>query len=190
MIAWGATDVFESLDPPPTPTRENAAAAPRALLTGTFFKDSQWANLADWETELAPHYAEAQRMLGVVIHDHDDPADQLLREFGEHLGVGETYRKTPVGVFLGEPGDIAAPGYGWSCSPGAGRRGDCAGDGIDYVWGWFGWLGWAWERQCRAYGGAGECGDPRGRCCGAGAAAAIRGGARCDEAGLGVGARG
>ena len=51
----------------------------------------------DWERELAPHYAEAQRMLGVVVHDQDDPADQLLRELGEHLGVGDTYRKTPVG---------------------------------------------------------------------------------------------
>jgi cholesterol oxidase len=28
----------------------------------------------------------------------------LLRELGEHLGVGETYRKTPVGVFFGEAG--------------------------------------------------------------------------------------
>jgi hypothetical protein len=36
------------------------------------------------------------------------------------------------------------------------RAGDCAGDGIDYVWGCFGWLGWVCERECRAYGGAGE----------------------------------
>ena len=35
---------------------------------------------------------------------HDDPADQLLRELGEELGVGDTYKKTPVGVFFGEPG--------------------------------------------------------------------------------------
>ena len=52
-----------------------------------FFEDSQWKGLEDWESVLAPHYAEAQRMLGVVVHDNDDPADQLLREFGEHLGV-------------------------------------------------------------------------------------------------------
>ena len=31
-----------------------------------FFEDRQWADMADWEAELAPHYAEAQRMLGVV----------------------------------------------------------------------------------------------------------------------------
>ena len=35
---------------------------------------------------------------------HDDPADQLLRELGEELGVGDTYKKTPVGVYFGEPG--------------------------------------------------------------------------------------
>jgi cholesterol oxidase len=60
--------------------------------------------MQDWESALAPHYAEAQRMLGVTQNPHDDPADQLLREFGEELGVSDTYRKTPVGVFFGEPG--------------------------------------------------------------------------------------
>jgi cholesterol oxidase len=69
-----------------------------------FFEDPQWAGLQDWESALTPHYAEAQRMLGVVVHDNDDPADQLLRELGEELGVGDTYTKTPIGVFLGEPG--------------------------------------------------------------------------------------
>jgi cholesterol oxidase len=69
-----------------------------------FFRDPQWADLEDWERTLAPHYAEAQRMLGVVEVEQDDPADQLLRELGEHLGVGQTYRKTPVGVYQDNPG--------------------------------------------------------------------------------------
>ncbi len=76
-----------------------------------FFEDPQWADLEDWEATLAPHYAEAQRMLGVVVHDNDDPADQLLREFGEQLGVGDTYQKTPIGVFLGEPGKTVPDPY-------------------------------------------------------------------------------
>ncbi|MDX6627182.1 MAG: cholesterol oxidase [Solirubrobacterales bacterium] len=76
-----------------------------------FFKDPQWSDLEDWEQTLAPHYAEAQRMLGVVVHDQDDPADQLLREYGEHLGVGETYQKTPVGVYLDNPGQTVADPY-------------------------------------------------------------------------------
>src|SRR5580700_5229729 len=69
-----------------------------------FFEDRQWAEMNDWESALAPHYAEAQRMLGVVQTPTDDPADQLLRELGEELGVGDTYKKTPVGVYFGESG--------------------------------------------------------------------------------------
>lgn len=69
-----------------------------------FFEDRQWSDIQDWESALAPHYAEAQRMLGVTMNEHDDPADQLLRELGEELGVGDTYKKTPVGIYFGEPG--------------------------------------------------------------------------------------
>ena len=69
-----------------------------------FFEDRQWAGMADWERELAPHYEEAQRMLGVVENPHEDPADQLLRELGEELGVGDTYKRTPVGIYFGQPG--------------------------------------------------------------------------------------
>ncbi len=70
-----------------------------------FFNDPQWKDLdADWEASLAPHYAEAERMLGVVTYDQDDPADQVLKRLGEHLGVQDSYGKTRVGVFLGEEG--------------------------------------------------------------------------------------
>ncbi|MGP0103291.1 MAG: GMC oxidoreductase [Solirubrobacteraceae bacterium] len=69
-----------------------------------FFEDRQWADMQDWDTALSPHYAEAQRMLGVVENPHEDPADQLLRELGEELGVGDTYKRTPVGIYFGEPG--------------------------------------------------------------------------------------
>ncbi len=70
-----------------------------------FFEDPQWADMTDWESSLAPHYTEAQRMLGVVENPYEDPADQLLRELGEELGVGDTYKRTPVGVFFGDEGD-------------------------------------------------------------------------------------
>jgi cholesterol oxidase len=76
-----------------------------------FFEDPQWADLEDWQATLAPHYETAQRMLGVVVHDKDDPADQLLREMGEEMGVGETYRKTPVGVYLDNPGETVPDPY-------------------------------------------------------------------------------
>jgi cholesterol oxidase len=50
-------------------------------------------------------------MLGVVENPYDDPADQLLRELAEELGVGDSYSKTPVGVFFGEPGETVADPY-------------------------------------------------------------------------------
>ncbi|MFI4993468.1 MAG: GMC oxidoreductase [Solirubrobacterales bacterium] len=78
-----------------------------------FFEDRQWADMNDWESALAPHYAEAQRMLGVVQNPHEDPADQLLRELGEELGVSDSYKKTPVGVYFGEPGKtVSDPFFG------------------------------------------------------------------------------
>jgi cholesterol oxidase len=76
-----------------------------------FFEDPQWSDMEDWQQALEPHYAEAQRMLGVVVHENDDPADQLLRELGEELGVADTYQKTPIGVFLGEPGKTVPDPY-------------------------------------------------------------------------------
>jgi len=83
-----------------------------------FFEDPQWAGIEDdWQAALAPHYAEAQRMLGVVVHDHDDPADELLRELGEELGVADTYMKTPIGVFLGEAGRTVPDPYFGGAGP-------------------------------------------------------------------------
>jgi cholesterol oxidase len=78
-----------------------------------FFKDRQWADMEDWQSTLAPHYSEAQRMLGVVENPHEDPADQLLRELGRELGVDDSYKRTPVGVYFGEPGEtVADPFFG------------------------------------------------------------------------------
>jgi cholesterol oxidase len=76
-----------------------------------FFEDRQWSGMADWQNELAPHYEEAQRMLGVVENPHEDPADQLLRELGEELGVGDTYKRTPVGIYFGQAGKTVADPY-------------------------------------------------------------------------------
>src|SRR6476659_4808792 len=53
-----------------------------------FFADQQWEGLAEWEEELRPHYATAERMLGVTEYEGMTPADELLREYGQELGVG------------------------------------------------------------------------------------------------------
>ncbi|TSD96579.1 GMC family oxidoreductase [Skermania sp. ID1734] len=73
-----------------------------------FYRDPQWADLADWETELDAHYDTAEHMLGVTEYDEDSPAGELLREYATEHGFGDTYARTRVGVFLGEPG-VAVP---------------------------------------------------------------------------------
>jgi cholesterol oxidase len=69
-----------------------------------FYADPQWAGITDWRSELAPFYAQAKRMLGVVTNPVETPSDVALRGVAEELGVGHTYRPTPVGVLFGPPG--------------------------------------------------------------------------------------
>jgi cholesterol oxidase len=69
-----------------------------------FFRDPQWASLDDWETALEPHYETAETMLGVTDYPLEGPADQLLREYSEEIGVSDTYKQTRVGAFFGQPG--------------------------------------------------------------------------------------
>ncbi|HEX8972271.1 GMC family oxidoreductase [Oryzihumus sp.] len=82
-----------------------------------FFRDPQWAAITDWQAELAPHYATASRMLGVVTNPCDGPVEQLMRQTAEDLGVGDTFRKTPVGVFFGPPGQRVPDPYFGGAGP-------------------------------------------------------------------------
>lgn len=85
---------------------------------GPFYDDEQWGHITDWRAELAPHYDQAKRMLGVVEYPHVTPSDEVMREVAEEMGVGDTFHPTPVGVFFGEPGvEVDDPFFG-----GAGPR--------------------------------------------------------------------
>ncbi|MFS0912769.1 GMC oxidoreductase [Microbacterium sp. 179-I 3D2 NHS] len=79
-----------------------------------FFRDRQWADMADWEVELAPHYATAKRMLGVVEHyPHDGPVERIMAGAADDLGVADSFRRAPVGVWFGKPGErVADPFFG------------------------------------------------------------------------------
>jgi cholesterol oxidase len=78
-----------------------------------FFADPQWAELGDWKGELWPHYDVAERMLGVTDYPGMGPADELLRQYGEEIGVGETFKNTRVGVFFGPAGQrVPDPFFG------------------------------------------------------------------------------
>jgi cholesterol oxidase len=93
----------------------------------SFFADAQWAGLEeDWEAALEPHFEEAERMLGVATVATDDPADDMLRAFGEHIGVAGSYSKTRVGVFFGPPGVTVDDPYFGGDGP---RRTGCIGCG-------------------------------------------------------------
>lgn len=75
----------------------------------SFFEDPQWRMLADWETDLAPHYATAKRMLGVVEHyPHSGPVERIMAGAASDLGVGDSFRHAPVGVWFGKPGERAS----------------------------------------------------------------------------------
>jgi cholesterol oxidase len=69
-----------------------------------FYDDPAWRDLTDWRAELAPYYDQAKRMLGVTPNPLHTPADEVMRQVAERMGVGETFRPTPVGVFFGGPG--------------------------------------------------------------------------------------
>ncbi len=69
-----------------------------------FYRDPQWAGITDWQAELAPHYDQAERMLGVVESPVETPADEVMRKVAAEMGVGDTFHHTPVGVLFGDPG--------------------------------------------------------------------------------------
>ncbi|TDE32952.1 GMC family oxidoreductase [Actinomadura sp. 6K520] len=79
-----------------------------------FFKDRQWAHITDWQDELAPYYEQAKRMLGVVQNTTTTPADAVMRKVADRMGAGDTFVKTPVGVYFGRGAGIesADPYFG------------------------------------------------------------------------------
>ncbi len=93
-----------------------------------FFEDSQWSDLADWQEELSAHYDTAEHMLGVAQYEGMGPADLLLKEMGEDLGVGETFKQSRVGVFFGPADQEVEDPYFGGAGPartGCTRCGSC-----------------------------------------------------------------
>ncbi len=76
-----------------------------------FATNPQWSALGDWDAELKRHYDTAEKMLGVVTYEDTSPGDALLLEYATEIGVEDTYAKTRVGVFLGEPGKTVPDPY-------------------------------------------------------------------------------
>ncbi len=82
-----------------------------------FYDDPQWRDITDWRSELAPHYDQAKRMLGVVENPIRTPADDVMEKVATDMGVADTFHPTPVGVFFGAAGQkqgerVADPFFG------------------------------------------------------------------------------
>lgn len=93
-----------------------------------FYNDPQWRDITDWRSELAPYYDQAQRMLGARTNPTMTAADVHLKKVAEDMGVGDTFRLAPVGVYFGdgrdadgscraEPGESAGDPYFGGAGP-------------------------------------------------------------------------
>jgi cholesterol oxidase len=72
------------------------------------FQRGSWPRGVDWKRALAPHYATARRILGVAENPYLWEGDRWLRDFARSLGKEATFRRTQVGVLIGDhPGEEA-----------------------------------------------------------------------------------
>jgi cholesterol oxidase len=76
-----------------------------------FFECEGWPDLADWETELRPHYDTAKMMLGVQTNPRLWPADDVLLEVATEMGREDTFSPTPLGIYFGEEGKAVPDPY-------------------------------------------------------------------------------
>lgn len=74
-----------------------------------FFEDPQWAQITDWGAELAPYYDQASRMLGVAENPLMTRSDVIMKAVADDMGVGHTFRLTPVGVYFGDGPGVQRP---------------------------------------------------------------------------------
>ncbi len=92
-----------------------------------FYDDPQWADVTDWKDELDPFYSLAERMLGANDNPTHTPADEVIVEIAERLGVEDTFRPTPVGVYFGDPdAEVPDPYFGGAGPARSGCR-ECGG---------------------------------------------------------------
>ena len=66
---------------------------------------------------LEKYYELAEGMLGVVTQPRRTPADEAIEAIAAELGVADTFRPVPVGVYFGEPGVVDADPYFGGAGP-------------------------------------------------------------------------
>ncbi|MCS5721676.1 GMC family oxidoreductase [Herbiconiux sp. CPCC 203407] len=93
-----------------------------------FYEDPQWHRLGQWEQILAPHFATAERMLGVRTAPWQSATMALTKEVAAHFGSPGSFALSPTGVFFGEPGKTVPDPYFGGEGPdrtGCRRCGEC-----------------------------------------------------------------
>jgi len=68
-----------------------------------FFNQGSWANLEEWESELAPFYDIALNMLGAAVNPLLAQSDLALQKLAQQINKYDYFVPTTVGVFFGEP---------------------------------------------------------------------------------------
>ena len=76
-----------------------------------FYKTGSWADLADWEVELKPHYATAKQMLGAQRNPHLFDGDKALLAVARAMGKESKFAPTEVGVYFGKPNKTVPDPY-------------------------------------------------------------------------------
>ena len=66
------------------------------------FKSEMWPKGIDWSRELAAHFAEARRMLGVSQNKIVSENEKIMQDLAQEMGVPETYHLTDVGVYFSD----------------------------------------------------------------------------------------
>lgn len=74
-----------------------------------YFNDPQWNEITDWKAELAPWYAIANRMLGVVKNPFFSNSDRAMQQVANEMGVGDTFTLAPLGIYFGDKEGIEHP---------------------------------------------------------------------------------
>lgn len=76
----------------------NTLPVPKA----NFFKSGNWAGLANWQEELKPHYATAEKMLGATKNPKFFDADLALQRTAEKMGQAQAFEAPSVAVYFGK----------------------------------------------------------------------------------------
>ncbi len=76
-----------------------------------FFTSGSWRQLADWQTELAPFYQTALKMLGAQKNPKFFDGDKALEELASELDIKESFEPTDVAVFFGKPNETVPDPY-------------------------------------------------------------------------------